>query len=65
MDIRLVPDRELFAEIARRYLAADLAALWRRLLRSAAAVRQAAPGVQAAGVLSGTPSLPDDTDWPS
>jgi hypothetical protein len=65
MDVRLAYDRELVAEIARRYLTADLVALWRRLLRSTAAVRQAVPGVQAAEVLSGPPSLPDDTDWPS
>jgi Domain of unknown function (DUF1963) len=65
MDNRVVSDRELVTDIARRHLPPDSAARWLQLLRPAAALRHAAPGDRVAGVLGGNPRLPDSAEWPS
>ena len=57
-------DRALVTQIARRHLPPDIAERWLRLLRPAAALRQAAPGNPVAGVLGGSPRLPDSAEWP-
>jgi uncharacterized protein YwqG len=64
-DNRVVSDRELVAEIARRHLPPEIADRWLRLLRPAAALRHAEDGDRLAGVLGGNPQLPDSVEWPS
>jgi len=65
MDNRVVSDRELVTEIARRHLPREIADRWLRLLRPAAVLGHAARGDRAAGVLGGSPRLPDFAEWPS
>jgi uncharacterized protein DUF1963 len=65
MDNRVVSDRELVTEIARRHLLPEIADRWLRLLRPAAVLRHAARGDRAVGVLGGNPRLPDSAEWPS
>jgi hypothetical protein len=59
-----VSDRELVAEIAGRFLPADIATQWLRLLRPAVALRYARPGAPVAAVLGGQPRLPESAEWP-
>jgi uncharacterized protein YwqG len=64
MDNRVVSDRELVTEIARRHLPPEIADRWLGLLRPAVVLRHAARGDRAAGVLGGNPRLPDSAEWP-
>jgi hypothetical protein len=61
----VVPDRELVAAIAGRYLPAGVAGRWLRLVRPAAALRYAGPGARVAAVLGGQPRLPGSAEWPT